>query len=163
MAPEVFANEPYNEKADVFSFGVCMYELTARCLVAFTELPQDSSDPEVADRCGSYQSPVTSYQSPVTSHQLPRWLQQSVWLPPSACQHCIILPMSGPINAISSSCPPTYQNIHTDTPHALPRGIGRSDRSAWRWRSGRSLRPAGHMSQQTGRPWRRSCSSWSAC
>lgn len=27
MAPEVFTNQPYNHKADVFSFGVVMYEV----------------------------------------------------------------------------------------------------------------------------------------
>ncbi|GIL54873.1 hypothetical protein Vafri_10566, partial [Volvox africanus] len=30
MAPEVFRGEPYNEKVDVYSFGVMMYELLAR-------------------------------------------------------------------------------------------------------------------------------------
>ncbi|PNW72252.1 hypothetical protein CHLRE_16g675750v5 [Chlamydomonas reinhardtii] len=33
MAPEVFQKLPYNEKADVFSFGVVMYELLARELL----------------------------------------------------------------------------------------------------------------------------------
>ncbi|KXZ48889.1 hypothetical protein GPECTOR_24g178 [Gonium pectorale] len=33
MAPEVFQAQPYNEKVDVFSFGVMMYELLARELL----------------------------------------------------------------------------------------------------------------------------------
>lgn len=27
MAPEVFLNEPYNEKADIFSLGIVMLEI----------------------------------------------------------------------------------------------------------------------------------------
>ena len=30
MAPEVFRSEPYNEKADVFSFGIMLYEVRGR-------------------------------------------------------------------------------------------------------------------------------------
>ena len=30
MAPEVFRAEPYNEKADVFSFGIMLYEVRGR-------------------------------------------------------------------------------------------------------------------------------------
>ena len=30
MAPEVFRQQPYNEKADIFSFGVLMYEVFGR-------------------------------------------------------------------------------------------------------------------------------------
>ncbi|PNW87091.1 hypothetical protein CHLRE_02g108650v5 [Chlamydomonas reinhardtii] len=36
MAPEVFRKLPYNEKADVFSFGVVMYELLSRELLVIS-------------------------------------------------------------------------------------------------------------------------------
>jgi serine/threonine protein kinase len=50
MAPEVYLAHNYNEKSDVFSFGVVLYELFAKCLVVFTELPTNSSDPEAPQR-----------------------------------------------------------------------------------------------------------------
>lgn len=36
MAPEVFRNLPYNEKVDVFSFGVLLYEVFSRTLTLTT-------------------------------------------------------------------------------------------------------------------------------
>lgn len=38
MAPEVFKKQMYNEKADVFSFGVMMYETFGRTLLVFTHI-----------------------------------------------------------------------------------------------------------------------------
>jgi len=32
MAPEVLGGLPYNEKVDVYSYGICLYELAARCV-----------------------------------------------------------------------------------------------------------------------------------
>lgn len=50
MAPEVFKGEPYNEKADVFSFCVTMFELLARTMLLFSELPVATMDPSAPDR-----------------------------------------------------------------------------------------------------------------
>lgn len=39
MAPEVLKSEPYNEKADVFSFSIVIYEVLQKCmLLAFISL-----------------------------------------------------------------------------------------------------------------------------
>lgn len=46
MAPEVFVDEPYNPKIDVFSFAIVMYELLGRCMLVFTEL-QGAADESI--------------------------------------------------------------------------------------------------------------------
>lgn len=33
MSPEVYKREPYNEKGDVFSFAIVMYEVWSRVLL----------------------------------------------------------------------------------------------------------------------------------
>ena len=38
MAPEVLLSEPYNEKADIFSLGVMMYEVFGKCITAVVVL-----------------------------------------------------------------------------------------------------------------------------
>jgi len=50
MAPEVHMRQPYNEKADVFSLGVVLYELFARNLVMCTELDVNTTDPMAPER-----------------------------------------------------------------------------------------------------------------
>lgn len=47
MAPEVFRGQPHDEKSDVFSFGVIMYELLSRTHVLYTELHSDTSDTSI--------------------------------------------------------------------------------------------------------------------
>ncbi|CAD7697715.1 unnamed protein product [Ostreobium quekettii] len=42
MSPENFRSEPYGETADTFSFGMVLYELFARDLVAFSDANPDS-------------------------------------------------------------------------------------------------------------------------
>ena len=37
MPPEVFNHEPYNEKVDVYSFAVVLYELFGRTLLVYSE------------------------------------------------------------------------------------------------------------------------------
>lgn len=41
QAPEVFLREPYNEKCDVFSFGVLAFELFSRQLLLTTYVNTD--------------------------------------------------------------------------------------------------------------------------
>lgn len=38
VAPEVYRSEPYNDRVDVFGFGIFMYEVMARSLLAFTHV-----------------------------------------------------------------------------------------------------------------------------
>jgi serine/threonine protein kinase len=43
MAPEVFLRLPYNEKADVYSFAMVMYELLGGVLISMTSFPTTGS------------------------------------------------------------------------------------------------------------------------
>lgn len=38
MAPEVFQNKPYNEKADVYSLGILLFELVSQTAMAYHEV-----------------------------------------------------------------------------------------------------------------------------
>ncbi|WIA14836.1 hypothetical protein OEZ85_001555 [Tetradesmus obliquus] len=78
MAPEVLLGQPYNEKADVFSFGVMLYELAARCLLLFSELPAHPSDPAVTER---YAEKVSQGYRPSRPKRMP----PGVWELVTAC------------------------------------------------------------------------------
>ncbi|WIA14837.1 hypothetical protein OEZ85_001556 [Tetradesmus obliquus] len=78
MAPEVWKNQPYNEKADVFSFGVVLYELVSRCLLIFTELPTSTTDPIITER---YAEKVSQGYRPSRPKRMP----PGVWELVTAC------------------------------------------------------------------------------
>ena len=68
MAPEVIANGKYTEKADVFSFGVILWELAARQLpydgmnsVQVRACALDSQTPSAAWPASSYSALACSF------------------------------------------------------------------------------------------------------
>lgn len=42
MAPEVFSNSCYDERADIYSYGIILYELFTRAVLIATETAMDS-------------------------------------------------------------------------------------------------------------------------
>lgn len=46
MAPEVLGSRPYSEKADVFSFGIILWEMAAKQLPYFGMQPMQVKSPE---------------------------------------------------------------------------------------------------------------------
>lgn len=38
LAPEAYKNEPYNDKVDVYSLGILMYELFGRTSITYTHI-----------------------------------------------------------------------------------------------------------------------------
>eukprot|EP00775_Hariotina_reticulata_P008258 gene8258-8446_t len=71
MAPEVFLGQHYTEKVDVFSFGVALYELMARSLLVFTQLPPDADQ----DALNRYAAQVAGGFRPLRPKKMP----QEVW------------------------------------------------------------------------------------
>ncbi|KAL6759999.1 kinase-like domain-containing protein [Haematococcus lacustris] len=83
MGPEVFRGEPYNTKADVFSFAVCMYEMLHMRSLLVTVLASANPDPDSRQRAiVEYASSVAAgYRPPLHSTLLPslRQLLNNCW------------------------------------------------------------------------------------
>ncbi|GLI69575.1 hypothetical protein VaNZ11_014233 [Volvox africanus] len=72
MAPEVYQGLPYNEKADVFSFGVVLYELFARSLLLVTHInTRKPGLPAVMQKPGQYAEAVSQGYRPEWTSCIP--------------------------------------------------------------------------------------------
>ncbi|KAG2444231.1 hypothetical protein HYH02_009168 [Chlamydomonas schloesseri] len=72
MSPEVYLDLPYNEKADVFSFGVLLYELFTRTLLAATHIGTKRPDlPRILHRCEDYALEVARGYRPARTPGVP--------------------------------------------------------------------------------------------
>eukprot|EP00891_Asterochloris_glomerata_P005009 jgi/Astpho2/5009/gw1.00071.54.1_t len=91
MAPEVLMGQPYNEKVDVFSFGVVLYELMMREVTSAVVI--QSGDPQMPELyafkvAGGYRRPL-SKDWPEALQMLVRdcWQQSPDKRPPMAEVH----------------------------------------------------------------------------
>ncbi|KAG2481814.1 hypothetical protein HYH03_019219 [Edaphochlamys debaryana] len=76
MSPEVLRKLPYNEKADVFSFGVVMFELFSRTLLVCSHIGTKRPDlPRVLHRCEEYAELVADGYRPARVDCIP----EHVW------------------------------------------------------------------------------------
>lgn len=82
MAPEVFQSHAYNEKGDVFGFACILYELLARTLIMFSELPTVTSS-EAQDVTEHYAKKVAGGYRPAQ----PKAVPDDLWRLVSACWH----------------------------------------------------------------------------
>ncbi|GIL47987.1 hypothetical protein Vafri_4711 [Volvox africanus] len=72
MAPEVYQGLPYNEKADVFSFGVILYELFGRSLLLVTHInTRKPGLPAVMQKPGQYAEAVSQGYRPERTACIP--------------------------------------------------------------------------------------------
>ncbi|GFR40831.1 hypothetical protein Agub_g1306 [Astrephomene gubernaculifera] len=84
MAPEVYMALPYNEKADVFSYGVVLYEIFSRTLLAVSHVGTRRADlPHVLARCEDYTQAVCHGYRPSKLACMP----EAVWGIIQDCWH----------------------------------------------------------------------------
>lgn len=82
MAPEVLANKRYNEKVDVYSFGIILYEVMARCKLINLFVTPGTPGPFAAQRVKQYSESVMNGFRPPVPLQWPigvRTLIQDCW------------------------------------------------------------------------------------
>lgn len=80
MAPEVFElhdNDAYDERADVFSFAMVMYEVLFRKMPYIERFPEDSNDPRIGMHVCMGLRPSTDGMSPDFPPQLLELVQQA--------------------------------------------------------------------------------------
>ena len=84
MAPEIRLQQPYNEKIDVYAFGVVMYEIWSRSLLALTYIGCKRPDlPRVLHKCDDWPDLVVSGYRPSRIEAIP----EPVWQLITECWH----------------------------------------------------------------------------
>ncbi|KAI5311604.1 hypothetical protein L3X38_040777 [Prunus dulcis] len=76
MAPEVLESKPYNRKCDVYSFGICLWEMYCCDMpypnITFSELTSavvyKNLRPEIPKHCPSSLAKVMKHEASIRSH-----------------------------------------------------------------------------------------------